>query len=73
MRHGLPPLLLCLLALGGCSLSPRALGLTGAVPPSPPRHADDATVTAPGLPDPGGTYGSGTYGTTGSGRYYSTP
>ena len=73
MRHRLPQLLLCLLALGGCALSPRALGLTGAVPPSPPQHADDATVTAPGLPDPGGTYGGGMATTAGSGRYYGTP
>ena len=72
MRQGLPPLLLCLLALGGCALSPRALGLTGAVPPSPPRHADDATVTAPGLPDPGG-YGGGNGATAGTGRSYGTP
>lgn len=66
-------LLPCLLALAGCVASPAALGLTGAVPPAPPRHPDDATVTSPGLPGPGGTYGSDMPATTGAGRYYGTP
>ncbi len=56
-------LLACLLALSACAADPRALGLTGAAPPTPPRAHSDATVGLPGLPEPAGT----------GGRYYGQP
>ncbi|MDE2005883.1 MAG: hypothetical protein KGI51_04895 [Rhodospirillales bacterium] len=71
MPRRLTPIALLLL-LAGCAASPEALGLTGAAPPAPPRHPDDATVTLPGLPTPGG-YGTPATGTTGTGRYFGTP
>ena len=55
--------LACLLALSACAADTRALGLTGAVPPTPPRARSDATVGLPGLPEPAGT----------GGRYYGQP
>lgn len=68
-------LLLLLIGLAGCTVSPQTLGLTGAQPAAPPAAPDDSTLSLPGLPEPGGAAatGLGTVGTGAGGRYYGTP
>jgi hypothetical protein len=50
--------LLAVLTAAGCNASPASLGITGpGAPPKPPPAIDDSTILAPGIPDPGSTYG----------------
>lgn len=72
MHARLPLLLLLLTALAGCAFSPRALGITGAAPPMPPRRPGDAVLGLPGLPQSGGAaaVSFGNPGSGAGGRYY---
>jgi len=58
------------LSLAGCNATPASLGITGPAPPPPPPKADDSTILAPGIPDPGNGYGPSVGPSPSAGRYY---
>jgi hypothetical protein len=64
-------MLLVVLGLACCSASPASLGITGpGAPPPPPPAPDDSTITVPGIPDPGASYGPSIGPIPSNGRYF---
>jgi hypothetical protein len=61
--------LITMLSLAGCNVTPASLGITGPAPLVPPTPPDDSTIDAPGLAAPGSGYGS-SIGPAGTGRYF---
>lgn len=65
-----PLAIFAVLALVGCDATPASLGITGPSPPKLPTTIDDRTILAPGVPDPGNSYGPSVTPSTSGGRYY---
>jgi hypothetical protein len=64
-------MLVVALASAGCGATPASLGITGpGAPPPPPAAPDDSTISSPGIPDPGASYGPSIGPIPSSGRYF---
>lgn len=56
--------------LAACGRSPQSLGITGALPATPPEAEGDNVIRDPGVPQGNSTYNPSVLPTTGGGRYY---
>ncbi len=66
-------LVCCFLLLGGltaCGRSPQSLGITGALPGTPPEAEGDNVIRDPGAPQGNASFNPSVLPTTGGGRYY---